>query len=123
MKTKPYCSSRHGMVNGATARMMWTINCRYCGNYNDYHSWYCNNCYSCLDYKRIIKSKFDDLVIAAIKALPKFEHKRNLVRTYYFKPNDVRISNNKFETIVSGNELVNDVMNGNLDLLGDRNNE
>lgn len=28
-----------------------------------------------------------------------------------------------FETIVSGSELVNEVMNGNLDILGDRNNE
>lgn len=123
MKTKPYCSSRHGRLNGSVGGIWQSINCKYCGKANEIHSWYCTNCYRCLDCQRIIKSKFDDPVIAAIKPLPKFEHKRNLVRTYCFNPNDIRISNSNFETIVSGSELVNEVLNGNLDLLGDRNNE
>lgn len=120
---KSYCSSRHNILIGlGTGIKPNLIKCSYCGTNNDSQSWYCNNCYRCLDCQRIIKSKFDDPVIAAIKPLAKFEHSRNLVRTYCFRHNDVRISNSKFETIVSGADLVNEVMNGNLDLLGDRNN-
>lgn len=124
MKTKPYCRSRHDIPIslGITSKPNLT-NCSYCGSSNESRDWYCTNCYRCLDCQRIIKKKFDDPLIAAIKPLPKFEHTRNLVRTYCFRPNDVRISDSNFETIVSGSELVNEVMNGNLDLLGDRNNE
>lgn len=90
------------------------VSCRYCGSSNDYHNWYCTNCYRCLDCQRIIKSKFDDPTVQAIKPLPKFEHTRNLVRTYCLRPESegIRDSNNN-----TGRDMVKKVLGGNLDLV------
>ena len=118
--TKPYCSKRHGMLTGAVGGIMNFLNCRYCGASNDKQSWYCNKCYRCLDCQRIIKSKINDPIVVNIKGLPKFEHTKNLVRTYCLKEGNEYIRekrNEEFTTIVEGKELVEKVLGGELDLL------
>lgn len=113
--TKPYCSKRHGMPNGAASPK--PLNCKYCGAANTNFDWYCNKCYRCLDCQRIIKRKIDDPNVVNIKGLPKFEHTRNLVRTYCLKEGSEYIKDGEFNTIIEGKDLVGRVLGGELDLL------
>lgn len=108
------------MLTGAVGGIMNFLNCKYCGASNDKHNWYCTKCYRCLDCQRIIKSKINDPAVVSIKGLPKFEHTKNLVRTYCLKEGSEYIRekrNEEFTTIVEGKELVERVLGGELDLV------
>ena len=114
--TKPYCSKRHGMPNGAASPK--PLKCKYCWAANTNFDWYCAKCYRCLDCQRIIKRKIDDPEITAIKGLPMFpKYNRNLVRTYCLKEGNKCIRDSDFNTVIEGKELVERVLGGELDLL------
>ena len=103
------------MPNGAASPK--PLNCKYCGAANTNFDWYCNKCYRCLNCQRIIKRKIDDPAVVNIKRLPKFEHTRNLVRTYCLKEGSEYIRDGEFNTIIEGKDLVERVLGGELDLL------
>jgi hypothetical protein len=62
----PYCSSRHGIPNGA-APAINVPNCSICNQdgLNNFN-WYCPNCYRCLTCQRVIKRKYDKDNLPAI---------------------------------------------------------
>ena len=114
--TKPYCSKRHGMPNGAAPA--YPLNCKYCGAKNTNFDWYCTKCYRCLDCQRIIKSKIDGPVVMAIKGLPMIpKYDRNVVRTYCLTEGKECIKDKNSEVIVRGKDLVQQVLDGDLDLV------